>query len=146
MDVHVSDLRNAERFSVLDRIAGTFGAAEVTVINLSSEGVQVSHPQPLRIGSSARLVLQHGDVHATQPARVLWSHLSKKPDSGGRLLYETGLLLLSPDGTWGQAIHHLMKKGLLRQDIDSLERKRLREIERQQRRAQINPLIPTNGG
>lgn len=147
MDIQVSDLRNVARFSVVERISGSFGAADVFLLNLSTAGLQVSHPQPLRIGSRARLIFRSGEVQTAQPARVLWSHLSKTPDADGRLLYESGLLLEAPDGTWGDTIHHLLKRGALRQDIDSLERKKRREIERLQRRAiQPKTLIPTAGG
>jgi hypothetical protein len=138
----VEELRKADRFVVVDPITGTFGPADVVVVNLSLAGAQITHPQPVRIGTLGRLVFRRGDVSVTTQARVLWSHLKTV---GGKLSYCTGVRIENVDPQWGLAINSLFRAGVLRQEKDSLDKKRKREVEREEKRKSGPKPIPTAG-
>ena len=49
MEKNVRDLRSGERWWLVESIVGSFGTAEVTVINVAEQGANVVHAQPLRL-------------------------------------------------------------------------------------------------
>ena len=53
-------------------------------------GAQISHPQPLRIGTRGKLWFRRGDVSVTVHATVVWSHLAKTTSG---MVYQTGIKL-----------------------------------------------------
>ena len=59
MTIEIIELRKGDRFVATEQIPGTFGPAEVIVIDLSLGGAKFSHPQPLRIGPDGRLLRWH---------------------------------------------------------------------------------------
>src|SRR6185436_7465886 len=67
MNTEVVDLRKGERFLVVETIEGWFGTTDITLLNVALAGVQVSHAQPLRIGTRARLHFTHRDVTVAIP-------------------------------------------------------------------------------
>ena len=146
MQESVSELRHGERFVVLGSIQGTFGPADLRLLNLSLNGAQIVHPQPLRIGSKGRIQFRLDDVSAAISAAVIWSRLSKQSDSSGKLLYESGLRIEQADEHWAAAIHGLLRRGAIRQDVESLDRKRRRAEERERQRAAVKTfIIPLSG-
>lgn len=137
----VEELRKADRFTALDVIAGTFGSAEATVVNLSIGGAQIEHALPIRIGTVARLSFRRADVSASIQGRVLWSHVI--PGGGGKLIYRTGLKIDTVEPQYAMAINSLIRAGVLRQDVDSMDRKRAREIERDlKKKSGPKPILP----
>ena len=146
MNVQVKELREAERFVVTEAVTGSFGAAEVVVLNIGERGVKISHPQPLRIGTRGRLNFRHRNVNAAIPARVVWSHLSKDPNAGGKLVYHTGLHIEAGDTSLSAALHSMLQLGLLRQDLESLDRKRQLAEEREKRIANRPTIKVVPGG
>ncbi|HEX9982443.1 MAG TPA: hypothetical protein VGF69_04195 [Thermoanaerobaculia bacterium] len=130
---NVQELRRAERFIVIDTLAGSFGATEIRLVDIGAQGVQIAHAQPLRLGTRARLWFRRADVTVATHATVVWSRLSK---SGG---YQSGLRL-EANGV-GHALESLTALGTLRRDAGSLERKRERLLEKQQARAAQPKLI-----
>jgi PilZ domain len=141
MTTEVVDLRKGERFSVIEPLTGTFGPAEVAVLNLSLGGVQMSHPQPVRIGTRAKLWCRRGDVTITIPGTVVWSHLT--PTSAG-MVYFSGVKLDAADPQYALAINTLMRGGAIRQDLDSLDKKRQRLREREEARKSQVRIIPSS--
>ena len=139
----VEELRKADRFLVEDPIAGTFGPADALVLNISLGGAQISHPQPLRIGTTGRLAFRRGDVVVTTQARVIWSHLS--PAAGGKLVYRSGLKIEAVDPQFAMAINSLLRSGAIRQELDTLDKKREREAQREEKRKSGPKSIPTAG-
>ncbi len=131
----VEELRSAARFSITRPIAGTFGPADVTIIDLSITGAKIEHPQALRVGTRARLAVVHGDASATVPAIVVWSHLSKSANSAGKYLYVTGIRVEAFQQELAIALNALFKQGIARKDLESLEKKRIRLLERLSARA-----------
>ena len=141
MTTEVVDLRKGERFSVIEPLTGTFGPAEVAVLNLSLGGAQISHPQPVRIGTRAKLWCRRGDVTITVSATVVWSHLT--PTSAG-MIYFSGVRLDAADPQYALAINTLMRGGAIRQELDSLDKKKQRLREREEARKSQVRIIPTS--
>lgn len=137
----IEELRKADRFVVTDPITITFGPTDGTLLNLSLGGAQVTHPQPMRIGTLGRLAFRRGDVVVTTQARVVWSHVVPSP--GRKLAYRTGLRIEAVDPQYAMAINALLRAGAIHQDRDSLDRKREREQQREEKRKSgPQPLSP----
>jgi hypothetical protein len=141
MTIEVVDLRRGDRFIVIEPLTGSFGAAEIAVINLSLNGAQISHPQPVRIGTRAKLWFRRGDVSVTVAATIVWSHLA--PTTGG-MVYKSGIKLDAADAQYALAINTLVRAAVIRNDADSLEKKKQRMREREEARKSQVRLIPTS--
>lgn len=131
MNDDVSDLRQGDRYLVADAVEGTFGATTVALINVSLRGAQLAHAHPLRIGTPAALIFHHGEARASVEATVVWSHLEQ---TEGGLRYKSGIKIDAPDVGYAAALNTLIRTGAIALDIESLERKRQREADREQRR------------
>ena len=133
MTIEIIELRKGDRFAATERLSGTFGPVEVVIVDLSLGGAQLSHPQPLRIGTRGKLIFRRGDVSATVMAHVVWS--------------VSGLQLEAVEPQYGMALNSLLRAGVLRKDGESLVRKKERMLEREaQRKSQQPRVIPTAGG
>ncbi|HEU4887583.1 MAG TPA: PilZ domain-containing protein [Thermoanaerobaculia bacterium] len=144
MTIEIIELRKGDRFRTTEHVTGTFGPVDVVIVDLSLGGAQLSHPQPLRIGTRAKLSFKRGDITATVPAHVIWSHLSK---TNGGMSYVSGLQLDAVDPQYGMALNSLLRAGVLRKDSESMDKKKERMIEREaQRKSQQPRIIPTAGG
>ena len=138
----IDELRKTDRFIAVEPVTGTFGPAEATVLNLSIGGAQVSHPQPIRIGTTGRLAFRRGDAVVATQARVIWSHVA--PGAGGKLVYRSGLKIEAIDPSYAMAINTLLRAGILRQDVESLDRKRQRLLEKEEKKKSGPKFIPTS--
>jgi hypothetical protein len=143
MTIEIIELRKGDRFLATEQIHGTFGPAEVIVIDLSLGGAKFSHPQPLRIGTRAKLVFMIGDISASVQGVITWSHLAR---ATGGMSYISGLKLDSVEPQYGMALNALLRAGVLRKEIDSLEKKKERLIEREELRKSQKRVIPTSSG
>lgn len=130
--VDFQDLRKSDRYLILDKVIGTFAAAEVQVTNISEEGAQISHVHPLRIATRGRLIFKRGTVSVNASGLVMWSKLSKTPDEHGKYLYSSGIRIEEGASTFATSIQGLAEQGIIRRDADSLDRKRRQRDERQQ--------------
>jgi len=126
----VNELRITERFRTAEALAGSFGSASVTLIDVSAAGAQIEHAQPLRIGTRARLWFKRGEVAVSLQAVTMWSHLSKTPNVQGKYLYHSGLRLEADTRDFYHALQALLDRGVLSPDHESLERKKKRALER----------------
>ena len=138
----VEELRKTDRFAAVEPIAGTFGPADASVVDLSVGGAQITHAQPIRIGTTGRLTFRRGDVAVATHARVIWSHVA--PGPGGKLVYRSGLKIEAIDASYAMAINSLIRAGAIRQAIDSLDRKRERLIEREEKKKSGPKMIPSS--
>lgn len=143
MTIEIIELRKGDRFPAAEPLSGTFGPLEIAVVDISLGGAQISHPQPLRIGTRARLTFKRGDIAATIEAHVVWSHLAR---TGGRMSYVSGLKVDAADPQYAMAINALLRAGVLRKDSGSLDKKRERMLEREQLRKSQQRVIPTSSG
>lgn len=141
MTTDVLDLRKGDRFLVVEALTGSFGPTEVAVLNLSVGGAQISHPQPVRIGTRAKLWFRRGDVSATVLATVVWSHLAS---TSSGMVYKSGLRLEAADPQYALAINTLVRSGIVRHETDSLDRKKQRMLEREEARKSQIRVIPTS--
>jgi|SRR6185369_16337363 hypothetical protein len=130
----LKDLRAADRFVADERLAGSFGAASITVVDLADQGAQIEHAQPLRLGLRARFWFRRGDVSVSAQGLVVWSHLSKKPNHDGKLFYRSGIRIEEQIDEFGDALRQLVRTGIVHRDMEALDRKRKRIEEREQER------------
>jgi hypothetical protein len=140
----MSDLRSGDRYIVSVPIQGSFGTATVAVLNLSDQGACIEHAQPLRLAAPGRLAFRFGEVAVGASGIVVWSHLSKTPNNQGKYLYRSGLRIEEEVGSFTQSVQALINQRVLLRDLDSLERKRRRELEREtaQKNRPIIKVIP----
>lgn len=131
MSEEVTDLRKGDRFLVTQPIEGAFNGSPVALLNVSVSGAQLLHAQPLRIGTRATLTFSKLDVRVTVVVIVVWSHLSQTAEG---LRYRSGVKLAEPSVPYAAALNSFLRTGIVTPDTESLERKRQREAERQQRR------------
>ncbi len=129
------DLRAADRYITDERLVGSFGAASVVVVDLSDQGAQIEHPQPLRLGLRARFWFRRGDISVTSQAIVVWSHLSKRGNVEGKLLYRSGLRIEEEIDAFYTALQRLVEQQIVRRDLEALNKKRkiLQDREKQSR-------------
>lgn len=126
----VLDLRSGDRWWLVESIVGSFGTAEVTLVNVAEQGAHVVHAQPLRLAARGRLRFRRGEIAANVTGMVVWSHLSKTPNEKGKFLYESGVRI-EPDGDdFARVLEALASNSLLRYDDGSLDRKRERLAQR----------------
>lgn len=130
MNPDTEDLRGSERYRVLEHLSGSFGAAQVTLIDLAEQGAQVEHAQPLRLATKGRLWFKRGEIAVSLHAIVVWSRLSKSPNDQGKYLYRSGLRIDEGANDFLMAMQMLAEHGVIRKDVESLERKRKRHEER----------------
>ncbi len=138
------ELRTGDRFDLDPPLPGTFGAATVSIQNVGVRGVQVEHPDPLRLGLEARLavVIPGATEKVELRGRVVWSRLSKRPDAKGKYLYRSGIRF--EEGTFfpPPSLGQLARAGIARLDQKSLERKREAQLRRDQDRAAKGTFVP----
>jgi len=134
------DHRGADRFVVVEPLSGSFGSAAVSIRNLAFQGAQIEHAQPLRLATKARLWFKQGAVSASVQGTIVWSHLSRTPNSEGKLLYLSGVRIDEEMTTFRDALETLASQGFLRLDAESLGRKRER-AEQQQRERSKKPVV-----
>ncbi|HEV7239701.1 MAG TPA: PilZ domain-containing protein [Thermoanaerobaculia bacterium] len=138
----MSDLRKGDRFTAAEPIVGSFNGADVSVVNVSMGGAQIVHAQPIRIGTRSRLAFHRGQTIVSVPAQVVWSHLSQTNDGN---TYRSGVRLDVPDVLYAAAINAMFREHVVERDTESLERKRLREMERELRRKSGPRIVATPG-
>ena len=127
----IKDSRRGERFVVVETVLGTFNEVPVILLTFSSGGVQILHSEAIRIRDQGALTFHHQGFGVAVPVIVAWSHLSQTSDGLG---YKSGLKLQTPDASFTAALSKFLREGVLVPDTGSLERKRQRELEREQRR------------
>ena len=140
MNPEIRDLRSIERYVVVERLLGSFGAVAISVIDIAEQGAQVEHPQPLRLASRARLWFKRGEVVGSVHALVIWSRLSQTPNNEGKLLYRSGLRVDEPGDGLASSIQALADHNVIRRDTESLERKRRKFIEREHEKS-VKPTV-----
>ena len=128
--MNVEELRAAERFTASETLPATFAAYPIVIVNLSTIGAQVEHPNAIRLGTVGRFMIRRGDVAFDVKGFLIWSRLSKTPGTDGTQLYRSGLRIESGNAEYALAVHMLIKSGAMRRELDTLERKRRRLVER----------------
>lgn len=131
----IREQRQEERYQVVEALSGSFGAAAIRILDLSQQGMQIEHPQPLRLATRSRLWFKRGDVALSVQGLVIWSRLSKTPNQEGKLLYRSGIRLTGDSDEMTSAIQALSDRGVIQRDLESLDRKRKLIQQREDERA-----------
>jgi hypothetical protein len=139
MHTDIAELRKGDRFVFTDPLPAMFIGTEVSILNISLEGVQILHPQLLRLGTHGHLQFRSEDAIINVNGRVLWSHLSQT-ESG--TVYRSGLALDEPDHHFAAAVNAFFRTGSVHRDDDSLDRKRVQMEQREERRKSQPYLAP----
>lgn len=129
----VRDLRSSPRYVVRTCLSGTFGAADVEVCDISECGIQVRHNDSIRLGTAGRLTFSARGLEQRISLRgkIVWSHLAKTPRPTGRHPFYSGIRLDPAEQQLAHAaIQDLIRIGLATPDVDSLEAKRRRVMEK----------------
>lgn len=134
-DEDVKESRLTDRYSAAEPMFGTFGPANIVVVDLSDTGVQIEHSAPLRLATKARLSFQRGGVTVNEEGIVVWSRLAGTPKEKGQLLYRSGLRIESDLNHYAAAFQALIDRGIIHRDSESLDKKKRRMEEREQARA-----------
>lgn len=138
MPIEIKELRSSERFVPENPISGSFGSVEVSIVNVSAGGLQISHPLPLRIGNASRVWFRVREVSVAAQGRLIWSHLSKTQDANGRMQYQSGIRV--EDRSYAEAIAALVQHEYVKLDSDTLDRKKKRLLEKEKERSGKNLL------
>lgn len=128
--MNVEELRGAERFTASEAMPATFAAYPIVIANLSTIGALVEHSAAIRLGTVGRFVVRRGDIAIDVKGFLIWSRLSKTPGADGTQLYRSGLRIESGNAEYALALHMLIKSGAMTRELDTLERKRRRLVER----------------
>jgi hypothetical protein len=132
----ISELRSYERFVIDQRTVGSFGSAEIVIVNLGVQGAQIEHSQPLRVATQARLWFKHAGVAISVQALVVWSRLAKSASVQG-MLYRSGLRIEEGADEFAAAMEKLLAAGSIHRDAESLERKRKLKEEREMKKIPV---------
>jgi hypothetical protein len=140
------ELRVYERYIVREQLKGSFGSAEVSVVDLAEQGAQIQHSQPLRIATKARFWFKSGAASISAQGLVVWSRLSKTPNEQGKLTYRTGLRIEEGADEFAIAMMQLSEQGVIERDTESLDRKRKMKEERESAKSSFPAMrfIPTD--
>jgi PilZ domain len=132
--------RSTARFVSDDVVAATFlaGASTMPVMlrDVSVNGAQIEHAQPIHPAQQGRLLLGTLTANAT----VIWTRLT----APGR--YRSGLRIDERLEIVAAAIRELLARGVIRKGEDTLRRREQARLERDQRRAALSGLHPVTSG
>lgn len=137
----VRDLRKSTRYIVHPPLSGTFAFTDVVVTDLSASGIQVRHPEAVRLGTTGRLTftLPENGGRYSLSGRVVWSHLSREPDDEGRHPFFTGLQLDEESREVAErAISRMLELSIASPDTSSLQTKRRRMHQKARERRTAN--------
>jgi hypothetical protein len=89
----IKETRTQPRFIFKKPVEAAFNAYPIAILNLSSGGAAIEHVDPLKLHSTAKLVvpLPHSSETITLRGQLLWSRLSRMPNREGKHLYQSGL-------------------------------------------------------
>ena len=124
MEPDVKELRAADRYILNEKLTGSFGSVPIVLIDIGEQGVQIEHPQPLRLATKGRLWFKHAGVSVSLHAFVVWSKLSGKQ-------YRSGLRIDEAAAEFLSALETLAAHGIIKRDDESLNRKRKRIEDRE---------------
>lgn len=134
---HVSDDRSVMRFSLEPQLDGSFGSISITIADFGERGIQAVHPAPMKVGTTARLVFALPPDHLPVELNgvIVWSRLSQKADSHGKLLYRSGIRIEDQLEVARGALDRLVDTAIARPDTGSLENKKKVLADKQRERS-----------
>jgi Tfp pilus assembly protein PilZ len=150
----VEESRSAKRYIIDPPLQASLGSATLTIIDAGETGVQAEHAVPVKLGATARLLVQIPGVSdpLKLEGRVVWSRLSKKPNEHGKYLYRSGIRVENAAETIRDAVEKLHARSQAEPDHLSLMKKETIRKEKQEKllhpqmkmTMQKGPQIPTD--
>jgi len=139
----VIELRGRVRFNLHTRVDAQFGAQAAIVRNISAQGLGLRHAAQARVRStvSVRIDAPENESATMIHCRVVWSRLSSVAGEGGKLVYDSGLLILDDSPAVAGLLGRLIRAYGVK-DVESLGIKR-RMIESQAKVRTDEP-VPAN--
>jgi hypothetical protein len=133
----VRDARSGMRFFLDPQLDGRFGNVPIAIADFGEHGVQVEHPAPLKVGTLARLAfaLPPDRMAIELSGMVVWSRLSQKADSHGKLLYRSGIRIEEHHEVARGALERLVDAAIAHPATASLETKKQMLAEKERLRA-----------
>jgi hypothetical protein len=128
--MEVQNLRGTERYIISEAVTGSYGAASITIVDVSAQGAQIAHAQPLRLGGKARLTFKIGSLTVTAQGLTIWSRFAKSAETRSNMVYRSGIRIESDIEEFANAVRSLIDRGLAQPDPESLDRKRQRLLDR----------------
>ena len=125
-DFDARDLRGKPRFVFKLPLDATYNAYPVRIINVSGSGVQIEHADPLKLQSSAKLLISLPKSVDTISLRgvIVWSKLSRTPNKEGKYLYRSGIKLDGQGPAVAASVERVITIYSGEEDHESLERKK----------------------
>ena len=102
------NLRTAERFLLAPPLAAQFGAAPVSICDISAKGARFRHDAPLETGSKAdlRIAADHTSRPVSLEAMVVWTQMDgSSPTAGGK--YVSGVRTYAQSNVVDGLLAHL---------------------------------------
>ncbi|MGA7616446.1 MAG: PilZ domain-containing protein [Thermoanaerobaculia bacterium] len=134
-DMDVREARSVERYIVQPPLGGAFAGSEIAIFDFAERGVQAEHEVALRPGTTGKITFQltpRGHSFSL-PARVVWSHLSKRANEQGKLMYRSGFRMDGDLAKSRDALRQLVESAQARPDDASLDRKKEVLLAKQQK-------------
>jgi hypothetical protein len=100
--------RGAPRYTVPDEVTAEIGGVSAKLIELSMIGAKIEHFDRFPL-TSPQLVIGWKGARATVPVRVARSEIVARRE--GRLVYHSGLFILSTDSTTQGVISSILREG-----------------------------------
>ena len=141
---NVEELRAVKRFIVDPPIRGSFANQDVSIADFGERGVQAEHASPLKLGLISKLSfnLPMTNEVVKIEGRVVWSRLSKKPNSQGKYLYRSGLRVDGDEEVMKATLNRMISFCIVQADTNSLEKKKKALWEKARARAAAPTLKP----
>src|SRR5260370_40584707 len=105
-----SDHRSHDRYIASVPLAGAFGAATVSLLNLSDQGACIEHAQPLRLATTGRLTFRFGSIVVAANGIVVWGPLSETPNEKGEYLYHSGVRIEENIEGFAESVRELISQ------------------------------------
>lgn len=121
----VTEARNRPRFALSRPIEALVANNRATIRDLSPGGIGVTHAAPVRIGSDVliRVSAPENDGDVAIRGRLVWSRLSRTPDSSGKYPYNSGVAVADDSPAVAGLMGRLIRAHGIRQPA-SLDAKR----------------------
>lgn len=125
-EVEVKETRSRPRYTFDGVVEATWSGYPVNLINISGNGAQIEHAEPLRVQSSANLKipLPRSVDTISLKGMIVWSKLSRNPDTEGRYLYCSGIRLQDLGPAVAATVDRVITVYSGEEDVESMERKR----------------------
>lgn len=125
-EVQVQETRSRPRYTFNCLVEATWSGYPVKLCNISGNGAQIEHADPLRVQSTANLKipLPRSAETILLKGMIVWAKLSRTPDAEGKYLYRSGIRLANLGPAVAATVERVITVYSGAEDRDSLDHKR----------------------